>query len=196
MRDRPEARRYVVASALTAIYAPVVITASAYHEPWRDEVVPLSFARTASSLATLVAPLRFECHPILWYLLLRGAWVLLAKTWVLKVLSVGSAVAAILLLMLSPLRWWLTFAPLRRAAYDLAALLAAARNVRDRSGRPVVIALGWHLDEPTVPTRNRVTRYEETFAVAPEACDEFRAAARLVANLTTPTLTDERYDVC
>ena len=92
-------------------------------------------------------------------------------------------------------RSWLTFAPPRRAAYDLGALLAAARDVRAQSGRPVIIALGYDLQETGLHTRHSGTRYEETFAIAPESRDEFRAATRLLAKLTGPTVTDERYDV-
>ena len=54
---------------------------------------------------------------------------------------------------------------------------------------------GNNLEETGLHTRHPGTRYEETFAIAPEARDEFRAATRVLAKLTGPTVTDERYDV-
>ncbi|HJQ83704.1 MAG TPA: hypothetical protein VKA21_06505 [Candidatus Binatia bacterium] len=92
---------------VTLVYLAIVIWAAARHEPWRDEVVPLSIARHAQSLAELAAPLRFEGHPMLWYLVLWGGYRLVAETWVLKLASVASAAGAIFLLNRSALPWWL-----------------------------------------------------------------------------------------
>jgi hypothetical protein len=93
--------------ATTALFAAVAIWTSMHHEPWRDEVVPLSIARRAGSLAELAEPLKFEGHPILWYLLLWCAYHLVGQAWVLKAASVGTAIGAIFLLNRSPLPWWL-----------------------------------------------------------------------------------------
>jgi len=92
---------------MTAAYAVVVIWAAWHHEPWRDEVVPSSIARAAHSFSDLVAPLRFEGHPVGWYALLWVLDVLIGKAWVLKAASVGSAIGAVLLLNRSRLPWWL-----------------------------------------------------------------------------------------
>ena len=98
----------VAGAAITALFAVVVIWGAANHEPWRDEVVPLSIARQAGSLHALAAPLAFEGHPILWYLLLWCAYHLIGATWVLKAASLGSAIGAVFLLNRSPLPRWLT----------------------------------------------------------------------------------------
>ena len=100
-------RHWMEAAVVTGLYAAVVVWGAAHHEPWRDEVVPLSIARHARSLAELAAPLKFEGHPILWYLVLWSAYAVVGRTWVLKVASVGSAVGAVFLLNRSPLPWWL-----------------------------------------------------------------------------------------
>ncbi len=94
-------------AAVTAAYALVTVVAATYHEPWRDEVVPLSIARHAHSLRELAAPLRFEGHPLGWYALLWGLWTLIGRTWVLKAASLGTAVGAVWLLARGPLPRWL-----------------------------------------------------------------------------------------
>lgn len=95
------------ALVVTAIYGAIVVWGALHHEPWRDEVVPLSIVRHARSLGDLVASLRFEGHPLLWYVVLWCGDAVLRHTWVLKAASVGSAVAAVFLLNRSPLPWWL-----------------------------------------------------------------------------------------
>lgn len=101
------ARSWLFATTVTALYAAIVITVSVYHEPWRDEVVPLSIARSAPSMAEMAAALKFEGHPILWYVVVREAYTLVGQTWALKAASLACAIGAIFLFMLSPLPWWL-----------------------------------------------------------------------------------------
>jgi len=102
------ARRWRWAVAVTLLYAAIVITAAVYHEPWRDEVVALSIARGAFSLPELAAALKYEGHPILWYLVLREAYALVGQTWVIKAVSLASAIGAIFLFVYyCPLPWWL-----------------------------------------------------------------------------------------
>src|SRR5262249_37319816 len=84
-----------VALSLTAVYAAIVSVVSIYHEPWRDEVVPMTLVRQAESLPDLWHTLRYEGHPILWYVALRYAYLALGSTAALKVVSVLVAVAAI-----------------------------------------------------------------------------------------------------
>ena len=92
---------------LTAAYATIVSFGAVHHEPWRDEVVPLSIARHAHSLVELTRPLKFEGHPILWYLVLWIGNGLVGRAWILKVASAASAIGAVFLLARSPLAWWL-----------------------------------------------------------------------------------------
>ena len=84
-----------VAVAITALYASIVIVTSVHHEPWRDEVVPLSIAREADSTVDLARTLSFEGHPALWYVCLRYAHLVIGHSYALKILSVTCAIAAI-----------------------------------------------------------------------------------------------------
>lgn len=92
---------------MTFVYAAIVTWAAVQHEPWRDEVVPLSIARSAHSLRELAAPLDLEGHPILWYLVLWVGYGLAGSTWILKVASLACAIGAIALVSRSRLPWWL-----------------------------------------------------------------------------------------
>ncbi len=103
----PVSQPWAWALSVTTIFAAVVIAAAGYHEPWRDEVVPLSIARHADSLRELAAPLRFEGHPILWYLVLWIGLGVFGQSWVLKAASLASAIGAMLLWNRSRLPWWL-----------------------------------------------------------------------------------------
>jgi hypothetical protein len=95
-------------AVITAAYATIVIVAAVHHEPWRDEVVPMTLARQTSSLIALWQKLRWEGHPVLWYLCLRYAYLLFGTTSVLPVLSVLFAVAALLVFLRhAPLPLWL-----------------------------------------------------------------------------------------
>ena len=146
--------RPLLAATITAAYAGLVVWGSVHHEPWRDEVVPLSIARQARSLWELAAPLKFEGHPILWYLLLWASWLIVGQTWVLKAASVGAAIGAVALLNRSPLPWWFcllftfSFFPLYQYSvvsrgYTLEMLLVFALcTLWPRRGeRPLAVAL-------------------------------------------------------
>ncbi len=139
--------------AITAVYAAVAIWTSMHHEPWRDEVVPISIARRAGSFAELAAPLKFEGHPILWYVLLWAAYFVVGQTWVLKAASVGSAIGAVFLLNRSPLPWWLclvftfSFFPLyqygvvsRGYSLEMLLLFAFCAVYPHRRERPLLVA--------------------------------------------------------
>jgi hypothetical protein len=140
---------------VTVVFAGVVVAAASHHEPWRDEVVPLSIARQAGSLAELAAPLAFEGHPILWYLVLWCAWGLVGSPWVLKAASLGSAIGAVFLLQRSPLPWWLaglftfSFFPLyqysvvsRGYALEMLVLFACCAVVPHRRTHPLALGVG------------------------------------------------------
>lgn len=88
-------------------YVAAIVVGSTYHEPWRDEVVAMSVARDSPTLADLWTSLRFEGHPILWYLCLRVACAALGSTLALPALSILFASAsAWLLLRYCPLPLW------------------------------------------------------------------------------------------
>jgi hypothetical protein len=138
---------------ITAVFAAIVVWGAVHHEPWRDEVVPLSIALRAGSPAELAEPLKFEGHPILWYLVLWGAYNLVGETWVLKACSVGAAVGAIFAFLRSPLPWWIrvlftfSFFPLYQYSviargYGLEMLLLFAFCALHQHGRARPLALG------------------------------------------------------
>lgn len=96
-----------VVGAIVALYAGVVAYTAAHHEPWRDEVVPMSFAKGVSSLGELWEVLRYQGHPILWYLVLRAAHFVFGTTAVMPVASVVIAIAAVaVFLAYAPLPLW------------------------------------------------------------------------------------------
>lgn len=140
--------------AITLLYAAIVIWGSVHHEPWRDEVVPLSIARQAHSLPELAAPLRYEGHPILWYLVLWVSAHVLGGTWALKAASLACAIGAIFLLNRAPLPWWIrilftfSFYPLyqysvvsRGYGLEMLLLFAFCALASGRQQRPLALAL-------------------------------------------------------
>lgn len=139
---------------VVALYAGVIVWAASRHEPWRDEVVPLSIARHAGSLRELAEPLGHEGHPILWYLLLWVGYGVIGSTAVLKAASVASAIGAIVLLNRSALprwmRWLFTFSffPLyqysvvsRGYSLEMLLLFAFCAAYPSRREHPIVLAM-------------------------------------------------------
>src|SRR4029450_3435422 len=93
---------------IAAVFAAIVAHVSAHHEPWRDEVVPLSIVRQAHSLRELFTLRRYEGQPMLWYLCLRYTYVVLQSTVALKVVSIVVAVAAVVIFLArAPLPLWM-----------------------------------------------------------------------------------------
>src|SRR5690349_982865 len=153
-RDRAPVNGRSSRVAVVLIYAVVVVWVAVHHEPWRDEVVPLSIARNAHSLAELAAPLRFEGHPILWYLLLWCSYRLVGSVAVLKAASLGCAIGGIALLNAGPLPWWIrvpftfSFFPLyqysvvsRGYSLELLLLFVFCALFPRRREHPVLVAL-------------------------------------------------------
>jgi hypothetical protein len=79
-----------------------------------------------------------------------------------------------------------------RTRLSLDDILADARSLRARTGRPVVVALKHPLD-PTHPFHIREA-YVWDFSTDPEQVRRFRAATRPLASFP-PAVTDESYDV-
>jgi len=119
LRDRRIAVRswvhrhpWLAALPIVAVYAAIVSYWSAQHEPWRDEVVPMTLVQETSSMSELWRRVRHEGHPILWYACLRYAWLALGSTAALKVVSVLVAVGAMTIFLVSaplPLRLKILF---------------------------------------------------------------------------------------
>ena len=66
----PAASRRWFPAGLTAAYALVLAFGLAHHEMWRDELQAWLLARDSANPADLLANLKYEGHPALWYLLL------------------------------------------------------------------------------------------------------------------------------
>lgn len=63
------------------------------HEPWLDEWQALQISLQSPDLAALLENLRYEGHPPLWYLILRGLASVLPPAWVLPAAALPIALA-------------------------------------------------------------------------------------------------------
>lgn len=98
----------IVTALLLAAWLAVVIFTTTRHEYWRDEVRVLSLARAAHSPLDLYHLIRYEGHPILWYLILYLGHSIVDSPLVLPIASIAIASAAVALFMLrSPFPLWL-----------------------------------------------------------------------------------------
>ena len=91
-------RRYG-AWIFAAVYALAVIAVAARHEPWADEAQAWLIARDSNPVAMAADVLRYEGHPILWYLVLTP----FAKTLpyaAMTVVAVCFGIAGVLLWLL------------------------------------------------------------------------------------------------
>jgi hypothetical protein len=55
-------------------YAAYLVFGAVSHEAWRDEWQAINIARSFTSLPDLYARLRYEGHPVLWFLSIRAVW--------------------------------------------------------------------------------------------------------------------------
>jgi hypothetical protein len=72
---------------------------SMHHEIWRDEMRALSLAIQHNTFSELFQDLTNEGHPILWYLLLKGAYTILQDTIALKVVSLTIGFGSVVLFL-------------------------------------------------------------------------------------------------
>src|SRR5688572_19125283 len=91
MSDERAEGRFALAGAAALLVLAVLRVA--FHEPWRDELHAWLFARNSSSLLDLAHNLRYEGHPILWYLPLWGLARLTANPVAMQVLLVAISTA-------------------------------------------------------------------------------------------------------
>lgn len=90
---------------LAAIIALLALQCAliAAHWPWFDEVQALLIALQSPSLPDLLANLRYEGHPPLWYLHLRGLGLVLDPQWVLPIaVAIPAFTAQACILLRSP----------------------------------------------------------------------------------------------
>jgi len=84
--ERPLAWSAAVAFVL-ALQTALIIG----HRPWFDEWQALQIALQSPTLGDLLANLRYEGHPPLWYLILRSAALIVPTYWVLPVVALAIA---------------------------------------------------------------------------------------------------------
>lgn len=84
---------------MLAIWLAAVAYMAWNHAFWRDEVRALSFALSGSNLTEMFAVVRGDGHPLIWYLLLRGAYALTGSVAVLPAIALIVGVGAALLLV-------------------------------------------------------------------------------------------------
>ncbi len=91
---------------LFLIWLVAVVVAVLHHAFWRDEVRALTLALQGQSPAGFFAAIHGEGHPLLWYVLLRGAYAVVATPAVLPVVAlIVAALAMLVLAVRSPFSW-------------------------------------------------------------------------------------------
>ena len=103
----PRTSSKVLAFVVLAFWLALVVFTTSRHEFWRDEVRALTLARTATSPFDLYELIRYDGHPVLWYLLLFLGTSIVDTPLVLPITSVLIAFAAVALFMwFAPFPWW------------------------------------------------------------------------------------------
>ncbi|MFM9979180.1 MAG: hypothetical protein ACKVOP_14190 [Sphingomonadaceae bacterium] len=77
---------------ITALVLLLQLTLIVSHRPWFDEWQALQIALQSPTLADLLANLRYEGHPPLWYFMLRGLAFVVPTFWVLPVAALLIAI--------------------------------------------------------------------------------------------------------
>jgi hypothetical protein len=99
--------RVTAHAVLLLVWLGVVVSTLARHEFWRDEVRPLSLARSAGSPLGLFRVLGDDGHPFLWYALLQVGDAVTQSPWILPVISVLVAFTAVAIFLLrAPFPLW------------------------------------------------------------------------------------------
>ena len=136
-------------------YVLLVVLLAFFHEMWRDEVRAFSVATGMQSWGALLAQLRYEGHPILWYAILRIGFGVTHSNLVLPVAALLFAtVASYLILRFAPFPIWLRVMALFGAflGYELSVsprnygigvmlMILSCIAFRRRTERPIVLAL-------------------------------------------------------
>ncbi len=98
--DAGSTRKRLIALAMFAVWLCVVSFLAWTHLVWRDEVKAFSIAVQPGSVWAMLKELRWEGHPSVWYLLLRGAHTLVPRPEVMLLVSLVVAAVAVLILVL------------------------------------------------------------------------------------------------
>jgi len=91
---------------LFLIWLAAVVVGALHHAVWRDEVRALSLALQGQTPGGFFAAIHGEGHPLLWYVLLRGAHAVFPTPLVLPVVAlIVAALAMLVLAARSPFSW-------------------------------------------------------------------------------------------
>jgi hypothetical protein len=145
----------ISALVILSIWLSVVVFTETRHEFWRDEVRAFSLAKEAGSPMDLYQSIKYEGHPVLWYLLLFIGKSIAATPLVLPITSIVIGFAAVAVFMLfAPFPLWLKclfiFSALPLYEYSVMArnygismllMFVAAALYRVRTTHPYPLAL-------------------------------------------------------
>lgn len=107
-KDPISNRTFIITSTIILFFwLSAIIFFSVHHVFWRDEVRSLSIALGVDSFFDLPRALKNEGHPVLWYLLLRAGYSVIGSSLILPALSIGIALAAVIIYYLrAPFSNW------------------------------------------------------------------------------------------
>src|SRR5882672_12548641 len=75
--------------SVTTVYAVLIIVWSCFHEPWRDEVLPVTLVIKSHSLWDLFHNLKDYGHPALWCTILYVVHHIFPYYGILKIINVS-----------------------------------------------------------------------------------------------------------
>jgi hypothetical protein len=90
----------VILIGVFSAYIAVLLTSVQFHEMWRDEIQPWLIARDSDNIYELVYNLRYDGHPILWYLILMPLSRLTANPVAMQVAQVAIASTTVFIVFL------------------------------------------------------------------------------------------------
>lgn len=114
--------------ALVAVWLALVLVMIAQHVFFRDEIRALSLALEGDGFGGMLAAVRGEGHPALWYVMLRAAHAIVPSQAVLPVVSLLVGLGAALLLALRSPLGWLVIAAFLFGRIGLYEYVVMARN--------------------------------------------------------------------
>lgn len=94
-----QSREKLIKWIAVLVWLCIVVYTSMHHEIWRDEMRALSLAIQHNTISELFHDLTNEGHPILWYLLLKGAYTIIQDTIALKVVSLIIGLSSVILFL-------------------------------------------------------------------------------------------------
>ena len=100
----------LITIGILALWLAIVIFTETRHEFWRDEIRALTLARQAGSPFELFKLIRYEGHPILWYLFLFIGKSVLNDTLILPIISILIGFSAVTIFVFyAPFPFWFRF---------------------------------------------------------------------------------------